>query len=249
MIRLERLGLTARPVKGEHELRPQSLSQWVLAHERLELPDECGMAPVSEIPVDPPLETGQTQLLQPRNLRLGEGLVRELGKRGAPPDAERLLELPLGCKCLDPFEVELAGLDAELVAGRARDDSISTDCLPKLGDVHLQRLLSRRRRAFAPERLDQTVVRDHAVRVEQEHRKQSPLLCSADVDDPAVLEHLERAQDSKLHVADDANTVSPETKVGFASALPPVTSILRRPRRLSAYRDRTKRSQVEQEER
>jgi hypothetical protein len=38
------------------------------------------------------------------------------------------------------------------------------------------------------------------------------LLRRADIDDSAVVEHLERAEDPKLHVTNDANTVLRKTK-------------------------------------
>ena len=42
-----------------------------------------------EVGVDPILERSQSQLLEPRDLRLRKGLPGKVGKRCAPPQAER----------------------------------------------------------------------------------------------------------------------------------------------------------------
>jgi hypothetical protein len=102
----------------------------VLTYERLELADECCMTAGGEIGLDPLFEARQTQLLEAGDLVLGEGFVRELGKRGAAPEGERLLQLPLGHERLDAFEIELARPDVELVPGRAREEPISTYGVP-----------------------------------------------------------------------------------------------------------------------
>ena len=61
----------------------------MLGDERLELADELGVASRGEVVVDALLEAGEAQLLQPRDLGLGEALVGEVGKRRAAPERER----------------------------------------------------------------------------------------------------------------------------------------------------------------
>ena len=70
---VERLGLATRAVEREHELAAQALAQRVLGDQRLELADELGVAAERELGVDALLERRHAQLLEARDLRLGEG--------------------------------------------------------------------------------------------------------------------------------------------------------------------------------
>src|SRR4029453_7165012 len=62
----KRLGLTARPGEGDHELGAESLSQRVLRDQRLELRHQLGMAAKRKLGLDPVLRGRRAQLLQPR---------------------------------------------------------------------------------------------------------------------------------------------------------------------------------------
>src|SRR3954449_3020400 len=57
---------------------------------RLELRDELVGRTAREVRVDARLEGREPEILQPRDLQLGEALVRELGERCAAPERERL---------------------------------------------------------------------------------------------------------------------------------------------------------------
>ena len=72
---------------------------------------------------------------------------------------------------------------------------------PEPRDVRLQRLRGGRRRALAPEIVDERVLRHDLVRAEEEGGEQRTLLGAAEVDAPAVLHDLEWAEDPKLHPA------------------------------------------------
>ena len=87
---LEGLRLPAGAIEREHQLGAQALPQRVLRHERLQLADELGMPPGGEIGFDALLERRQPELLEPRDLGLGERLVGQVGERGAAPERERL---------------------------------------------------------------------------------------------------------------------------------------------------------------
>ena len=82
---LERLGLAARPVEGEHQLRAQPLAGWVIGNQPLELRDQRLVPPEGEVGVDPILDRDEPPLLESRDLVLGERLVREVGERRAAP--------------------------------------------------------------------------------------------------------------------------------------------------------------------
>jgi hypothetical protein len=171
----------------------------VLAHEHFELTDEGSVAAGGQIGLDAPLEAGEAELLEASDLVLGEELVGELGKRRAAPEPKPLDDLAARYQLLEAIEIELPGFDLELVAGRAREDAVLPERLAELGDVHLECLLGRSRRLLTPESVDQVVARDDAVRVEEEDGEQRPLLGGADVDRPAVVDDLERPQDTKVH--------------------------------------------------
>ena len=71
----------------------------MLPGQRLELADQLGIAAERELRLDPPLDRGQAQLLEPGDLRLSERLVGEVGQRRAAPERQRLgrqLQRPLG---------------------------------------------------------------------------------------------------------------------------------------------------------
>ena len=100
----ERVGLAARAVEREHELRARALAQRLGGDQRLELGDELGVAPEREIRLDPLLERDGAQLLEPRDLGLGERLVEEVGERRAAPERERLAQRALGRGGISAFE-------------------------------------------------------------------------------------------------------------------------------------------------
>ena len=147
-----------------------------------------------EVRVDSPLQACLSQLVDSRDLRLRERLVREIGERASTPQPQRFAELLLRDEALEATEVELVGPDHELIAGRARDDSVTPDCLSQLRDVHLQRLDRRFRGPLTPERLDQRVRRDDAVGVEEEDGQQRALLGGSQLDRAPVLANFERTE-------------------------------------------------------
>ena len=185
---------------------------------------------------------------QSRSVRRARTRNRQAGDTA--PERSASSSRPSLDECLEAFEIELA---------RARHRSSYP------GDR--VRMLSRptpsgagRRRpgapsvpspaAARPRGLDQSVARDDAVCVEQENGEQSALLSRRRRRRAAFVEHFERAEDSKLHaLADDANTVLRRTKWALCRALPLAASALRRPHRLSTYRDRTEWSPRTWEER
>ena len=88
----ERVGLAAGAVEREHLLAAQPLAQRMLAHERLELARDLGVPPAREVGVDAVAQAGEPQILQPRDLGLGEALVGDVRERRAAPQRERLAQ-------------------------------------------------------------------------------------------------------------------------------------------------------------
>ena len=85
LIGLERSRLPLAAVQSEHQLGTESLPVGVLADERLELPDQLGMAAERQLCLVEILDRGHTQVLQPRDLTLRELLGDEVGERRAAP--------------------------------------------------------------------------------------------------------------------------------------------------------------------
>src|SRR5204863_9032306 len=83
--RVECILLRARAVAGEHQLSPAPLAQRLRGDQRFERAELFGRTAECELRVDPQLFCLEPQLLQPRDLLLGERLEREVGKRVAAP--------------------------------------------------------------------------------------------------------------------------------------------------------------------
>ena len=199
MVRVESLSLAPGSVEGEHQLSARALSQWMLSDECLQLGDERRVSSGLEICVDPLLEAGESELVEPCDFGLGKGLVREVGQRSSAPEPKSLRELPVLDKLCELLQIELSGLDSKLITESARGNAVAAKALAKLRDVDLQRLGRRPWGSLAPQRLDQPVARDDAIRVEQENGKQGAVFRGADVDRATFVENLQRTQDSKLH--------------------------------------------------
>jgi hypothetical protein len=205
---LERLGLAARAVEREHQLAAKPLPQRMLPDERLELADELGVPAERELRLGVLLDEREPELLEPRDLRLRERLVRELGERLAAPGRERLREQPrpprgvAHSRFVDELpharEVELPRADVDEVAGRARLDRLLAERLAELGDEVLERGDRGRRRLSAPERVDESVGRDDAARVEEEEREERALLRPAEREHAVAVDRFERTEDAEL---------------------------------------------------
>ena len=108
----------------------------MLGGERLELRDERELAAERELRIDPLLDRRQPQLLESLDLDPRERLELEIGERPAMPQPLRRAQQLRGRgrvadrerlasrrdEPLEVLEVELARLDAEQVAGSARDE-------------------------------------------------------------------------------------------------------------------------------
>ena len=89
----KRVGLPTSAVKREHQLPPQPLLERVRSDQRLELANQVTISADREIRLDPILERRQLRLPQPRDRVLRERLVRNVGKRLAPPQSQRRRQL------------------------------------------------------------------------------------------------------------------------------------------------------------
>jgi hypothetical protein len=90
-VELERVGLPARAVEREHQLRPWPLPEGLLRDQLFELRDEARVAAQREVCVDALLERREPLVLEPCAGVTRERL-RELGQRWTAPERERLAE-------------------------------------------------------------------------------------------------------------------------------------------------------------
>jgi hypothetical protein len=199
LVDLEGLGLAAGAVEAEHQLAPKLLPQRVLVHQRLQLAHEGGVAAPVQVLFDLLLETGEAQLLQTGDLGLGEAPIAEVGERGASPQREGLAQRALCLQPLEARQIQLVGLHAKHVAAGLRLQAILAELLAQLRDVDLKRLDGRFGRLLLPERVDQPVAGDDPVGLDQEQGQERSVLLPAQIERPAVREHLKRAEDAKVH--------------------------------------------------
>ena len=92
-VRLESLSLPTIAVESQHQLAAYPLPQRVGGDERLELGNQLCVAPQREIRIDPIFDGNEPELLETSDLRLGEGLVREVDERLTSPERESLAQL------------------------------------------------------------------------------------------------------------------------------------------------------------
>jgi hypothetical protein len=194
-----------------HEHGPQPLTEWVLADERLDFTDELCVSSEREIGFEPPLERGNAELFETRDFDLRERLVREFGERRPAPKIEsiaqslrrelgrRLLRVP--DQRLEAKQVELVRADADQVTGLLRGNRVvGSQRFTELRDVVLQRVGGGPGRMRSPELVDEPVCRDDLVRTGEKEREKCPLPRAAKRERMAMLDDLERPQDSELHV-------------------------------------------------
>jgi hypothetical protein len=206
---VERLRLAAAAIERQHQLATRAFAERVLGHERLELPDELGMTARLQVGVHAVLERGEPQALEAGDLRSREVLVREVCERRPAPHRERLAQpsrralrgrfARLGNDPLEARPVELVRLDAQQVAGLARDESPLAELFAQARDVDLNAFRRRARRLFRPKLVDQPRHRDDLVRVQEEDRQQRPLLPRPEVQRVPLLDHLQRAEEPEFH--------------------------------------------------
>jgi hypothetical protein len=127
VVQADGLGLPSGPVEREHQLPAQLLSKRMRGDELLELPDERPVSAKPKVRVDPPFERSQPKLFEPRDRRLRERLVGEIGEHRPPPEREGRAQ-PLGRR----FRVALIELFGTPVRPCVRT-------LPPKGDPRLSR--------------------------------------------------------------------------------------------------------------
>ena len=185
----------------------------------LELADEHGVAAQRELGVDPLLERGHAQLVQPCGSPSREVFLVEIGERGAAPEGERLGQERRPCRRIraaggrqQPLEavgVDSFRLERQPVARSLRQHDVAAERLAESGHAVLERPRRRRRRPLAPEIVNEPVGRDDFARPQRECGQQRALLPARQRNHALAVAHLEHAEEPNLHCL----VVTPETKV------------------------------------
>ena len=207
-VRRERIGLSARPVEREHQLRAEPLPQRMPRDEQLQLRHELGVDLELEIGRDPILEYAQPQILQAMDVVLREVLQLRVGKRPASPESKRLAEHgrpPLGLflprraeDVLETGEIELTSIKREHVAVRPCLEETGSQQLSQLRDGVLEGRRRSSRRMLSPELIDETLSRDRLVRPQEQQRQQRALVATAERQCLLPVAHLEGTEDPEL---------------------------------------------------
>ena len=79
-------------VEGEHLLAAEPLAQWMPLHQPFELARDLRVPADREVRVEAIAQAGEPQLLQPRDLGLGEARLAGVRERRAAPQRERLAQ-------------------------------------------------------------------------------------------------------------------------------------------------------------
>ena len=202
LIHVQSLRLPARTVQRDHELAQEALPQRVLGDEPFELADDVAVATELEIGVDALRKSGETELVQPPDLRLREVLERELRERRSPPQLERAHEMLASLlrreaarvreRALEPVRVDLLGRNAEDVSGGSCLEYVRPQHLSELTDAVLKRCHRRLGRTLAPEEVDEPIRRHDTARRERENGEQRALPLTAERNRSGLVRDLER---------------------------------------------------------
>ena len=183
LVDLERIGLSAGAVQGDHQLRDELLPKRVLLDELPKLAHELLVAAQRESRLSAPLECAEAELLEALDLGVRPGEERRVDERWASPASERLVG-ELGCahgvallgravcvgeQRLEPADVQVGVYEVEAVARAAAKEpgSVWFEERPEPGHVRFQGVGGGGRRVLAPDFVDQAFDRHDLVRAEE----------------------------------------------------------------------------------
>jgi hypothetical protein len=153
------------------------------SNEGLELGDERVLASEEEIRFDSRLERRQSELLQTRDLVLGEGLEGKVCEWRASPKCECLVKRGRSLLCITARELPPPSLQQSLeaaciqslwpyaqhIAGGPPDQQLVAGSVgkkpPQPREIHVQDRVDRLRGSIPPELLYESLARDRLVRV------------------------------------------------------------------------------------
>jgi hypothetical protein len=192
-------------------LAAQPLAKRMLGDQPLQIWGDLFVLAELQQGVDPLLDDGLPQLVEPLELDRQRRLVRKVCERGATPQSERLAELRAALLCrkrssfcdetLEAAQVDRIGISTEHVSPRLGDNNVLAEALAQPRNVVVERGGCVRRLLIAPQLVDQPVGANDLVRLEHEQRKHGAALRAPQVEGPTISLHLERPEYSKFHLA------------------------------------------------
>ena len=211
VVGLERLGVAARAVEGEHQLATRSLAQRLLGDQGFELRNHGVDIAQRELRLGALLAHCQHELFERGQRGIRERSLGEVVERRPAPQRERLVEAAPRAfrvfigevltaaveQSLAACDVGRAGIDVEQVPGRARDDDVA-ERAPQMRHVAVQRGDRRVGRLLAPHALYEPRGGDDAPRLERQHRQHAAPAHAAERERLPVAEDLERPQQPEL---------------------------------------------------
>ena len=188
---LERVRLPAGTIERNHQLRAQPLAQRMLRNQSLQLACEIRGAPQSQVRGNPLLDRLHVQLLQARDLLLGELVEAMIGQRRPAPQTQRRPEIGGGAlrivapgrhsgaphEFLESAAVDRVRIDLQRVARPAMAHRrVVTEPPAQARDLLLQGLHRAGRDLLSPEVLQQLVGRHRVGRMQRQRDKHPALL-------------------------------------------------------------------------
>ena len=131
-VALQRVGLPAAAVQGEHQLPPESLPQRMFGHELSEFGAQHRVQPGGQLRLDAVLDHHEAERFEPLHLEPGERLGLQVSERTAAPQGLRFPQQgrgpvrvavgerlpPGGRPVIERVQVQLAVRDPQHVTGR-----------------------------------------------------------------------------------------------------------------------------------
>jgi hypothetical protein len=211
---LQRVGLAAAAIQGEHQLGVKALPPGMPTREVLELGNQLGVPPGGEVGLDAHLQGGHMLLLQTRDLGRRERQRSKLRERRATPQVQRLTQHGGGpfdassrerlaaCRdqALEALGVKLAGTHPQPIARRRRHKHVGvTERLAQPRHMDLNRLYRALRRVLTPHRERQALSTHRLIGMQHKHGQQGARLGTRNRHRTTVGAHLKRTEDPKLH--------------------------------------------------
>jgi len=211
---VQRVGLPAAAIEGQHEELPPPLAQRLGLDERAGPGQHAGRRPGSQGDRDLLLAETVGELAESLGLHPRCWKVRDIGVRRPAETIERRPDEVQGarrvgggersCTLGEPFHhgrIDGVRCGAQRVAaGNGLDHQVGVEGVPEAQNVVLEGVAGSARRFFAPHRRRKRVNGDRAACVEDQRRAHRPLAAAAQRNGPVVVEYDERTEHARLHM-------------------------------------------------
>ena len=234
-VRLERLRLPARPVEGEHQLRPERSRNGSARTSSRSSPTSSAWRPAARSASIRASTASSRASSQPR-YGVAARTARPRGRRAARPRQRSSADRSASAACsgrpssssLRPSSRRrsnrvrssvLGGDRQEVPGARVDEHVVRLERLPQARDVLLERGRGIVGRIVPPQLLDQAVARDDRARLEQQQGEDASLLDAAQAKLPLALPDLERTEDAEVEACRQRPTVPRRPSARLTGAL------------------------------